>query len=187
MGMKSSYKMQKVQPEILAINARYRGLKITDPRQAEKQKEIQAVYKREGINPTAGCLPMLLQLPILFAFYRMLSVVNELRHAPWLWISDLASPDPYYILPVLIVATMFVMQRITPMTGMDPMQAKMMQTMMPVMIGVISLNLPAGLGVYWAAGNIIGWGTQYLMNNSRAAREAREHLAKREEKRRRRD
>jgi YidC/Oxa1 family membrane protein insertase len=138
--------------------------------------------KREGVNQMAGCLPMLIQLPILIAFYSMLSAVNELRHAPWLWIHDLSSKDPLYLLPVLIVVTMFVMQRITPMTGMDPAQAKMMQVMMPMMIGFVSVTLPAGLGVYWVTGNIIGFGTQYLMNNSRHAREVREHLAKKAEK-----
>jgi YidC/Oxa1 family membrane protein insertase len=126
---------------------------------------------------------MIIQLPFLFAFYSMLSAANELRHANWLWVKDLSSPDPYYILPVAIVVTMYVMQRITPMTGMDPTQAKMMQTMMPLMIGAISFSLPAGLGVYWVAGNLIGFALQYAMNNSKTAREIREHLAKREGKR----
>ena len=181
-GMKSALKMQKVQPEINHIRRKYKGIKFNDPRMAEQQQEINAVMKREGVNQMAGCLPMLIQLPILIAFYSMLSAVNELRHAHWLWIHDLSSKDPLFLLPVLIVVTMFVMQRITPMTGMDPAQAKMMQVMMPMMIGFVSVSLPAGLGVYWVTGNIIGFGTQYLMNNSKHAREVREHLAKKAEK-----
>ena len=181
-GMKSALKMQKVQPEINHIRRKYKGLKFNDPRMAEQQREISEVMKREGVNQFAGCLPMVIQLPILVAFYSMLSAVNELRHAPWLWIHDLSAKDPLYLLPVLIIVTMFIMQRITPMTGMDPAQAKMMQVMMPMMIGFVSVTLPAGLGVYWVTGNLIGFGTQYLMNNSKHAREVREHLAKKAEK-----
>ncbi len=183
-SMKAALLQQKIAPEVKAINYKYREVKsLTDPRQADKQREVQALMKREGINPMSGCFPMLIQLPFLFAFYSMLMAVNELRHATWLWVKDLSSPDPYYILPVAIVVTMYVMQKITPMTGMDPAQVKMMQTMMPLMIGAISFSLPAGLGVYWVAGNIIGFAIQYAMNNSKTAREIREHLAKREGKR----
>lgn len=182
-GMKAALLQQKVAPEVKAINRRYEGIGLTDPRQRDKQQEIQAVWDREGIKPAAGCLPMVIQLPFLFAFYQMLTVANELRHAPWLWVKDLSSPDPYYIMPIAIMISMFAMQRITPMSGMDPAQAKMMQTMMPIMIGLFSWSLPAGLGVYWFTGNIIGFITQYYMNNSKVAREVREHLAKRAEKR----
>jgi YidC/Oxa1 family membrane protein insertase len=181
-GMKSALKMQKVQPEINHIRSKYRGIKLNDPRMADQQREINEVMKREGVNQMAGCLPMLMQLPILVAFYTMLSVANELRHANWLWVNDLSSRDPLYILPVLITASMFLMQRITPMTGMDPAQAKMMQVMMPLMIGGISFTLPAGLGVYWVTGNLIGFVTQWFMNNTAHAKEVREHLAKRAEK-----
>lgn len=182
MGMKSALKMQKIQPEINHIRSKYRGIKFNDPRMADQQREINEVMKREGVNQLAGCLPMVMQLPILIAFYTMLSVANELRHAHWLWVKDLASADPLYVLPILITVTMFVMQRITPMTGMDPAQAKMMQVMMPLMIGGISFTLPAGLGVYWVTGNLIGFLTQWYMNNTAHAKEVREHLAKRAEK-----
>lgn len=181
-SMKSALKMQKIQPEVTAINRRYQGLKLTDPRQQEKQREVQELYKREGINPIGGCLPMLLQLPFLFAFYAMLSAANELRHAEWLWVKDLASADATHVLPVLIIATMFIMQRITPMTGMDPAQARMMQVMMPVMMGFLFWSLPAGLGVYILTGNVVGYVTQYFMNRSRAAMEVKQQIAKREEK-----
>ena len=182
-SMKSALKMQRIQPEVTAINRRYQGLKLTDPRQQEKQKEVQAIYHREGINPIGGCLPMFLQLPFLFAFYAMLSAANELRHAPWLWVNDLASADTTHVLPVLIIATMFIMQRITPMTGMDPAQARMMQVMMPVMMGFLFWSLPAGLGVYILTGNVVGYATQWFMNKTRAAQEVKLQVAKREEKR----
>lgn len=182
-GMRSALMQQKIQPEVTAINRKYQGLKITDPRQQEKQREVQELYKREGINPLSGCIPMVIQLPFLFAFYAMLSAVNELRHAHFLWVRDLSSPDPWYLLPAGILVSMFFMQRMTPMTGMDPAQAKMMQVMMPVMIGFFSITLPSGLGVYWMTGNLIGILTQYLMNNSKTAREIREHLAKRDARR----
>jgi YidC/Oxa1 family membrane protein insertase len=178
-GMKSALKQQKIQPEVNAINRRYQGLKITDPRQQEKQREIQALHKREGINPLSGCIPTLIQLPFLWAFYTMLNAVNELRHANWLWIKDLSAPDPWYLLPIGIIVSMFFMQKMTPMTGMDPSQAKMMQFMMPVMIGFFSMSLPAGLGVYWMMGNVLGIVAQYAMNNTPHAREVRAHLAER--------
>jgi YidC/Oxa1 family membrane protein insertase len=181
-GMKSALMQQKIAPEVAAINRKYQGLKITDPRQQEKQREIQALQKREGIHPLSGCLPTLIQLPFLWAFYTMLNAVNELRHAPWLWVKDLSAPDPFYLLPVLIVVSMYFSQKMTPMPQMDAAQARMMQVMMPMMIGFISLNLPAGLSVYWFSGNLIAIGTQYAMNNSKTAREIRAHLAKREAK-----
>jgi YidC/Oxa1 family membrane protein insertase len=146
---------------------------------------VQAVMKREGIHPMSGCVPTLIQLPFLWAFYTMLSAVNELRHAPWLWVNDLSAPDRFYILPVLIVVTMYFSQKLTPMPQMDAAQVKMMQVMMPIMIGFISINLAAGLSVYWFAGNLIAIATQYMMNNSKMAREIREHVAKRETRKKR--
>jgi YidC/Oxa1 family membrane protein insertase len=178
-GMKSALLQQKIAPELKAINKRYEGLKLTDPRQHDKQKEVAEVMKRENINQFAGCLPTIIQFPFLIAFYTMLSTVNELRNAHWLWIHDLSSPDPWHLLPITIVVTMFLMQRATPMAGVDPAQAKMMQVMMPLMFGGISWSLPAGLGVYWVTGNLIGWGLQYVMNNTPMAREIRAHLNKR--------
>jgi YidC/Oxa1 family membrane protein insertase len=178
-GMKSALLQQKIAPELKAINRKYEGLKLTDPRQHDKQQEVAALMKREGINQFAGCLPQLIQLPFLWAFYTMLATVNELRHAHWLWIKDLSSPDPWKLLPILIVVTMFLMQRATPMAGVDPSQAKMMQVMMPIMFGGISWSLASGLGVYWITGTLVGWGLQIIMNNTPMAKEIRAHLAKR--------
>jgi len=168
-GMKSQMKMAKVAPEVKRINDRYRGISLTDPRQQEKQREIQELYHREGINQFGGCLPMILQLPLLYAFYAMLASTTELRHAHWLWVHDLSSPDPTRLLPIFIVGSMWLMQRITPMAGVDPAQAKMMQVMMPMMFGLFMWNLPAGLSVYFATSNILGWVQQRAMNKNMKA------------------
>ena len=105
--MKSGMRMQKIQPQVQAINNKYKQFKLTDPRQADKNREIQDLYKREGINPLGGCFPTLLQLPFLWAFYTMLGVAIELRHAPWLWLHDLSGPDPYHLINILFVVSMF--------------------------------------------------------------------------------
>ena len=117
-SMKSSLKMAKIQPQIKAITEKYKRFSITDPRRADMQKEMSELYKREGVNPVGGCFPMLLQMPFLFAFYSMLGNAIELRQANFLWIRDLSAPDPWHLLPILIVITMFLTQRSTPQTGM---------------------------------------------------------------------
>jgi YidC/Oxa1 family membrane protein insertase len=172
-SMKSAMKMQKVQPQINAIKKKYEKYSMKDPRKAEMNKEISAVFKEHGVNPAGGCFPLLIQLPFLWAFYTMLSVAIELRHAPWLWITDLSSPDPYHILPVLIVASTFLMQRMTPTGGMDPSQQKMMNLMMPIMLGVFSWSVPAGLGVYWLLGTVIAIVQQLVMNRTAMGQEMR--------------
>ena len=182
-SMKSALKMQKVAPQIKAVQEKYKKYKFNDPKKQEMNAEIAAIYKRENINPAGGCIPMLLQFPFLIAFYTMLTVAIELRHAHWLWIQDLAAPDPYYILPIGIVVSMFLVQRITPQAGMDPMQQKMMSIMMPVMLGVISVNLSAGLGLYWSAGNAISFVQQILVNRSGFGREMRAEIEKKQQKR----
>ncbi len=182
-SMKSALKMQKVAPQIKAVQEKYKKYKFNDPKKQEMNAEIAAIYKRESINPAGGCIPMLLQFPFLIAFYTMLTVAIELRHAHWLWIQDLAAPDPYYILPIGIVVSMFLVQRITPQAGMDPMQQKMMSVMMPVMLGVISVNLSSGLGLYWSAGNAISFVQQILVNRSSFGREMRAEIEKRQQKR----
>jgi YidC/Oxa1 family membrane protein insertase len=118
----------------------------------------------------------------LFAYYRMLNVAMDLRHAPWMWVHDLSAPDKYHILPVVIIITMFLMQRMTPQAGMDPAQQKMMNIMMPGMLGIMSWNLPAGLGLYWGAGQMIGIVQQSVMNRTSLGREMREMMLKRARK-----
>jgi len=177
-SMKSSLKMAKIAPQIKAIQEKYKKYKLSDPRRQEMNPEISALYKKEGANPVGGCVPMVLQMPFLFAFYRMLGVVVELRHARYLWISDLSSPDPYHILPIGIIITMFLLQRMTPAGGMDPVQQKMMSFTMPVFLGVISWSLSAGLCVYWVLGNVIGIVQQMIVNRTKFGREMREHMEK---------
>ena len=180
--MKSMLKMQRVAPQIKAIQEKYKKYSLRDPKKAEMNEEISAIYKKEGVNPMGGCLPLLIQMPFLFAYYRMLGVAIDLRHAPWLWVPDLSAPDPVYILPIAIVITMFLMQRMTPQAGMDPTQQKMMNFMMPAMLGYISFNLASGLCLYWAMGQLIGIGQQFALNRSSLGREMREMMEKRARK-----
>jgi len=181
-SMKSMLKQQRVAPQIKSIQEKYKKYSMRDPRRADMQKEIGGLYKKEGINPVGGCFPMLLQIPFLFAFYTMLGIAIELRHAPWLWVRDLSSPDPWHILPIAIIITMFFTQKMTPQTGMDPVQQKMMSVMMPVMLGVISWSLAAGLGLYWAIGNALAIAQQAWMNRTKLGREMREEMEKRARK-----
>ncbi len=181
-SMKSMLKMQKVAPQIKAIQEKYKKYGMRDPRKQEMQQEISALYKQEGVNPVGGCLPMLIQMPFLFAYYRMLGVAIDLRHAHWLWIHDLSAADPWKILPIGIIITMFLTQRMTPQTGMDPAQQKMMNFMMPVMLGVISWNLAAGLNLYWSVSQLLGIAQQVMMNRSSLGREMREMMEKRARK-----
>jgi YidC/Oxa1 family membrane protein insertase len=180
--MKSMLKMQRVAPQIKAIQEKYKKYSLRDPKKAEMNEEISALYKKEGVNPAGGCLPLVIQMPFLFAYYRMLGVALDLRHAPWLWIHDLSAPDPHYILPIAIVVTMFAMQRMTPQAGMDPAQQKMMNFFMPVFLGYISFNLAAGLCLYWAVGQMIGIVQQTVLNRSTLGREMREMMEKRARK-----
>jgi YidC/Oxa1 family membrane protein insertase len=180
--MKSMLKMQRVAPQIKSIQEKYKKYSLRDPKKAEMNEEISALYKKEGVNPIGGCLPLLIQMPFLFAYYRMLGVAIDLRHATWLWVPDLSAPDPHWVLPIAIVVTMFFMQRMTPQAGMDPTQQKMMNFMMPAMLGYISFNLAAGLCLYWAMGQLIGIVQQWALNQSSLGREMREMMAKRARK-----
>jgi YidC/Oxa1 family membrane protein insertase len=181
-SMKSALKMQKVAPQIKAIQEKYKKYSMRDPRKQEMNQEVSALYKTHGVNPVGGCLPMIIQMPFLFAYYSMLQAALDLRHAPWLWIRDLSSPDPWHILPIGIIITMLLTQRMTPQPGMDPAQQKMMTIMMPLMLGVISWNLAAGLCLYWSEGNLIAIAQQAIMNRTSLGREMRELALKRARK-----
>jgi len=182
--MKSMLKMQRVAPQIKAIQEKYKKYSLRDPRKAEMNQEVSALYKKEGVNPAGGCLPLLIQMPFLFAYYRMLGVAIDLRHASWLWVKDLSSPEqlPIHVLPIIVIVSMLIMQRMTPQAGMDPAQQKMMNIMMPGMLGVISWNLAAGLCLYWSMGNLIGIVQQMAMNRTALGREMREMMEKRARK-----
>ncbi len=180
--MKSMLKMQRVAPQIKSIQEKYKKYSMRDPRKQPMNEEISALYKKEGVNPAGGCLPLIIQMPFLFAYYRMLGVALELRHAPWVWVHDLSSPDPLHLLPVAIIVTMLFMQKTTPQAGMDPAQQKMMNFMMPMMLGIISWNLAAGLCLYWSVGNLIAIVQQSVMNRTELGREMREMMEKRARK-----
>jgi len=159
----SMKKMQKVQPKMEALKAKYKKSK-TDAEQRQKMNaEMMQLYQKEGINPMAGCLPMVIQLPILWGFYNLLSRAIELRGEPFmLWIHDLSDKDPTYVLPILMTITMFLQTYITPSTG-DPTQRKLF-LIMPLMFGFMFKDFPSGLVLYWLVQNILTIVQQSVMN-----------------------
>jgi YidC/Oxa1 family membrane protein insertase len=170
-AMKSSLKMMRIQPKVEAIKARYKNFKATDPKRADMNTEMMELYKTEGVNMYGSCLPMLPQIPLFFAYFRVLQNAVELRQAHWFWLTDLSSPDPKYILPILIIVSMFLTQYITPSPGMDPTQRRMMAFMMPVMFGFILLHYASGLALYWGTSNIINLALQLGINQSSMGKE----------------
>jgi YidC/Oxa1 family membrane protein insertase len=159
----SMKKMQKLAPKMEAIKSRYKKAK-TDPDQRQKMNtEMMKLYQVEGINPMSGCFPILLQLPILWGFYGLLSRAIELRGAPFiLWIHDLSDKDPYYVTPILMTATMFIQTLITPTTA-DPAQRRIF-LIMPLVFGFIFKDMPSGLVLYWLVQNILTIIQQMIMN-----------------------
>ncbi len=154
---KSMKEMQKLQPKILELREKYKDDK------AKLSQETMALYKTHKVNPLGGCLPILIQIPVFFGLYKVLLYAIELRHSPFFfWIQDLSAKDPYYITPIVMGATMFIQQKMTPTMG-DPMQAKIM-LFMPVIFTFLFLNFPSGLVLYWLFNNIISIGQQYYIN-----------------------
>ncbi len=159
----SMRKMQEIQPQIKAIQDRYAKLKITDPAKQNMQKEVMDLYRQHGANPASGCVPMLLTLPVLIAFYAMLAVAIELRGAPFMgWIKDLSAADPFYVTPILMGISMFIQQKMTPSSA-DPIQQKMM-LFMPIMFTGMLMRAPSGLVIYWTVSNVWGIGQQLITN-----------------------
>jgi len=170
-------KMKRVQPKVKAMRERYHRLEKKEAERGnvgarqklrqEMNEELMKLYKEEDINPLgsmSGCLPLLLQLPILYAFYTILSISIELRHAPFmLWIRDLSQKDPYYVTPIIMGATQLVQQVMTSSSIPDPAQRRMMY-LMPIMFTYIFLNFPSGLVLYWLVNNLLGIAQQYLIN-----------------------
>jgi len=156
-GQRSMKKLQKIQPMMTEIREKYK-------KDAQRmQTELMELYKKHKVNPMGGCLPIVIQIPVFFALYKVLLVAIELRGAPFMfWIHDLSEKDPYYILPVIMGGTMFLQQKMTP-SGMDPMQAKIM-LMMPIVFTFMFLSFPSGLVVYWLISNIFGITQQYYVN-----------------------
>jgi YidC/Oxa1 family membrane protein insertase len=159
----SMRRMQALQPQLKAIQDRYANLKVTDPARQKMNTEVMNLYREKGVNPASGCIPILMTLPVLFAFYALLGQAIELRGAEfgW-WVKDLSLPDPYYVIPILVVVTMVWQQKLTP-AAMDPTQQKMMM-FMPIMFGFIFLTTAAGTVLYWFVSNLWAIGQQYFTN-----------------------
>jgi YidC/Oxa1 family membrane protein insertase len=164
---KTTLKMQRVAPELKAIQEKYKKYKFNDPRKQEMQKEQMALYKREGINPVGGCLPMLLQMPVWFGLNTALRYAIEMRHAPWLWIRDLSAKDPYFVLPVLMGLSMYLVSKMTPMTATDPQQQAMMKIMPIAMAGIFMISpISSGLAVYILTSSVVGIAQQWYLNRA---------------------
>jgi len=156
-------KMQQIQPEMKAIQDRYANLKATDPAKQKMNTEIMNLYRERGVNPASGCVPMLLTMPVLLAFYSLLAMSIELRGAPFAgWIRDLSAPDPYFVIPLLMGITMFWQQKITP-TAADPTQQRIMM-IMPIMFTAMMAFSPSGVVLYWTVSQLWAIGQQYLTN-----------------------
>ncbi|HZT57549.1 MAG TPA: membrane protein insertase YidC [Pyrinomonadaceae bacterium] len=161
---KSMKKAQKLAPRMKEIQEKIKGMKQSDPRLKELQME-QLRLMKEG-NPLGGCLPLLIQMPFLFALYAAIVNSIDFRQASFLWIRDLSAAEPYtiHVLPLLMAGSMLVLQLITPAPSADPLQRKMMAVVMPLMMLYILWSAPAGLLVYWLVGNLVGFGQQFLIN-----------------------
>jgi YidC/Oxa1 family membrane protein insertase len=169
-SLKSMKKMQLLQPQIAAINQKYKGISLRDPKKAEQNQEVMDLYKKHGVNPMGGCMPMVLQIPFFFAFYKVLTVAIELRGAEWLWVADLSQPETLAIrvLPIAMIVTQFIMQKMTPSTTADPMQQRMM-LMMPLFLGFMFYGMSSGLVLYWLTGNLVGIAQQWFFNRGAVA------------------
>jgi YidC/Oxa1 family membrane protein insertase len=162
--------MQALQPQIAAINDKYKGISIRDPRKQEQNAEVMELYKKYGVNPAGGCVPMLLQIPFFIAFYKVFTVAVEMRGASWLWVSDLSQPEQWAIkiLPLAMIASQFVMQKMTPTTSTDPNQQRMMM-IMPLVFGFMFYNFSSGLVLYYLTSNLVGIAQQLFFNRTSVA------------------
>ena len=176
-NMKSMKKMQALKPQIDAINAKYKNIGLRDPRKADQNQEVMDLYKKHGVNPMGGCVPMLLQIPFFIAFYKVFTVSVEMRGAPWLWVTDLSQPEhlPIKILPVVMIASQFIMQKMMPQPGGDPAQQKMMM-FMPLIFGFMFYNFPSGLVLYYLTSNLVSMGQQWFFNKTSLATVAAESV-----------
>lgn len=158
-GQSSMKKLQKLQPIMNDIKEKYKK----DPQRM--QREMMELYKKNKVNPMGGCLPIVIQIPVFFALYKVLLVAIELRGAPFIfWVTDLSAKDPYYVLPIVMGATMFIQQKMAP-SGMDPKQAKIM-LLMPIIFTFMFLNFSSGLVLYWLCSNLLSIVQQLFVNKA---------------------
>ena len=167
-------KMQELGPKIKAIKAKYKKAKKDMDQRKKMNEETMKLYKDNKVNPAGGCLPMLIQMPIFWGFFRMLMVTIEFRHAPFiLWITDLSIKDPYYITPILMGISQYISQKMTP-TSADASQQKMMM-IMPVIMVIFFMSFSSGLVLYWLTNNVLQIGQQYIMNQIRQKKKRESH------------
>lgn len=175
---RSMSKMQDLQPKIKALKAKYKKAKQDISQRRKMNEEVMKLYKEHGVNPAGGCLPMLIQLPIFWGFFRLLMISIEFRHSPFmLWIIDLSVKDPYYVTPILMGITQFINQKMTP-TSADPTQQRMM-LIMPVVMTIFFMNFQSGLVLYWLTSNILQIGQQYIFNRIKRKKKREAHGKKR--------
>src|SRR5215213_3575787 len=162
---KAMKKAQKLAPKMKELQEKMKGMKQNDPRMKELQMD-QLRLMKEG-NPLGGCLPLLIQMPFLFALYRAITISLDFRQASFLWIPDLSAAEPYaiHLLPILMAASMVVLQLVTPAPSADPLQRKMMAVGMPLFMLYVLWSAPSGLVLYWLVGNIVGFSQQFLINH----------------------
>ena len=177
-NMKSMRKMQALKPQIDIINAKYKNISLRDPKKADQNQEVMGLYKKYGVNPMGGCVPMLIQLPFFIAFYKVFNVSVEMRGANWLWVTDLSQPEtlPIHILPIIMIASQFLMQKMTPQATGDPNQQRMMM-FMPLIFGFMFYNFASGLVLYYLTSNLVSVGQQWFFNHTALADAAAESVA----------
>jgi len=177
-NMKSMRKMQALKPQIDIINAKYKNISIRDPKKADQNQEVMALYKKYGVNPLGGCFPMLIQIPFFIAFYKVFMVSVEMRGATWLWVTDLSQPEalPIHILPIIMIASQFLMQKMTPQATGDPNQQRMMM-FMPLIFGFMFYNFASGLVLYYLTSNLVSVGQQWFFNHTALADAAARSVA----------
>ncbi len=159
---KTMKRLQEIQPKMQEVKEKYKK----DPQRM--QQEMMELYKKHKVNPMGGCLPMLLQIPVFFALYKVLLVSIELRGAPFmLWVHDLSIKDPYYVLPIIMGITMIIQQKMTPSTG-DPKQQKLMM-FMPVIFTFMFLSFASGLVLYWLVNNLLSIAQQFYVNKKKSS------------------
>jgi YidC/Oxa1 family membrane protein insertase len=187
-SMRSAIKMQKLAPQLRAIQEKYKNLKLKDPKRQQMSQETMDLYKRHGVNPIGGCLPMLLQIPFFIGFYNVLAYSIELRHASWInwWVPDLSAPEPLWLklLPLLMCGTQFVVQKMMPTPSTDPMQQKIMLFMPLMMLGFF-YYMASGLVLYWLTGNVVAIAQQWYINQTELKHQIEERKEKAAAKRKR--